>query len=73
MTYPLYIDAVVMRDFPAEGLRRGDVVVLVDHHFARDGTEGYSVEISETKERPWGVATIPTEFLRPVLKDKEAV
>ena len=30
---------------PAEHLRRGDIVKLVEHHVARDGEEGYSAEV----------------------------
>ena len=33
------------RDLPAERLKRGDIVKLVEHHVARDGEDGYSAEV----------------------------
>jgi hypothetical protein len=32
-------------DVPEHCLRRGDIVKLVDHHVASDGTERYSIEV----------------------------
>jgi hypothetical protein len=45
MKFELYTDAVLTRDVPEHKLKRGDVVKLVDHHFAPDGSEGYSIEV----------------------------
>lgn len=43
--FKLYTDAVLTSDVPEHRLKRGDVVKLVDHHFAPAGTEGYSIEV----------------------------
>jgi hypothetical protein len=45
MKQELYKDAVLMCDVPEHRLKRGDIVKLVDHHVAPDGTEGYSIEV----------------------------
>ena len=45
MTLELYTDAVLTCDVPEHRLKRGDIVKLVDHHVAPDGTEGYSIEV----------------------------
>jgi len=45
MKFELYTDAVLTRDVPEHKLKRGDVVKLVDHHVAPDGSEGYSIEV----------------------------
>ena len=45
MKFELYKDAVLTRDVPEHRLKRGDIVKLVDHHVARDGSEGYSIEV----------------------------
>jgi hypothetical protein len=45
MKFELYTDAVLTRDVPEHKLKRGDVVKLVDHHIAPDGSEGYSIEV----------------------------
>ncbi len=45
MKFELYTDAVLTCDVPEHRLKRGDVVKLVDHHVAPDGSEGYSIEV----------------------------
>jgi hypothetical protein len=45
MNLPLYTEAALSCDLPEQGLRRGDVVKLVDELKAPDGTPGYSVEV----------------------------
>ena len=42
MRFELYKGAALTRDLPAERLKRGDIVKLVEHHVARDGEDGYS-------------------------------
>jgi hypothetical protein len=44
MKFDLYTDVALKCEVPEYRLRRGDVVKLVDHHMAPDGTEGYSIE-----------------------------
>ncbi len=46
MKFELHTDVVLTCDLPEHRrLRRGDIVKLVDHHIAPDGTEGYSIEV----------------------------
>lgn len=45
MKFELYKDAVLTCDVPEHRLKCGDLVKLVDHHVARDGSEGYSIEV----------------------------
>lgn len=45
MKFDLYTDMALERDVPEHRLRRGDIVNLVDHHVAPDGTEGYSIKV----------------------------
>ena len=44
MKFELYTDAALACDVPEHRLRRGDLVKLVEHHVAPNGTEGYSIE-----------------------------
>ena len=41
MKEALYKDAVHMCNVPEHRFKRGDIVKLVDHHVAPDGTEGH--------------------------------
>ena len=43
-------DVVLARDLPKHRLKRGDIVKLVEHHVAPDGTEGYSAEVSRQSQ-----------------------
>ena len=45
MKFDLYTDVALSCDVPKHRLHRGDIVKLVDHHVAPDGTEGYSIEV----------------------------
>jgi len=45
MKLELYTDVALTCDLPEHRLRRSDIVKLVDHHVAPDGTEGYSIEV----------------------------
>ena len=45
MKFELYTDVALTCDLPVHRLLRGDIVTLVDHHMASDGTEGYSIEV----------------------------
>ena len=45
MRFDLYTDAALASDIPEHGLRRGDVVKIVDHHPSANGETGYSIEV----------------------------
>jgi hypothetical protein len=54
-----YTDAVLMCDVPEHRLKRGDIVKLVDHHVALDGTEGYSIEVFNAVGDTIAVTAVP--------------
>ena len=45
MKFELYIDVALTCDLPVHRLRRDDIVKLVDHHMASDGTKGYLIDV----------------------------
>ncbi len=59
-----------MGDIPSDGLRKGDVVRLVDHHFAPDGTEGYSIEVFNTLGETIAVTSVDEADLEPLRADE---
>ncbi len=65
----LYTDAVLARDVPDHGLRRGDIVKLVDHHMVRDGSEGYSIESFNALGVAIGVNAVQESALEPLRED----
>lgn len=70
MTFELYSDAALTRDMPKLGLRRGDVVKLVDHHVAPDGEEGYSIEVFNAIGDTIAVTAVPVSALEALREDE---
>ncbi|MBI2058408.1 MAG: DUF4926 domain-containing protein [Nitrospirae bacterium] len=66
----LYRDAVLTADLPKHGLRRGDIVKLVDHHVAPDGTEGYSIEVFNAVGDTIAVTAVPAASLEPLSENE---
>jgi hypothetical protein len=64
MRLNLYTDAVLACDVPEHRLKRGDIVKLVDHHVAPDGTEGYSIEVFNAVGDTIAVTAVALEPLR---------
>ena len=63
-------DVVLTRDVPAERLKRGDIVKLVEHHVARDGEDGYSAELFNAVGDTLAVITVPESALEPLREDE---
>ncbi|PIY48742.1 MAG: DUF4926 domain-containing protein, partial [Armatimonadetes bacterium CG_4_10_14_3_um_filter_66_18] len=59
MKLDLYDEAVLICDLPGHRLRSGDIVKVVDHHVARDGTEGYSIEVFNALGDTLAVTAVP--------------
>jgi hypothetical protein len=70
MKFQLYTDAALACDVPEHRLRRGDIVKLVDHHVAPDGTEGYSVEVFNAVGGTLAVITVPASALETLRPDE---
>jgi hypothetical protein len=70
MTFELYSEAALTRDLPEHNLRRGDVVVVIDHHVARDGEEGYSIEVFNATGDTIAVTTVLESHLEPLRSDE---
>ena len=70
MKLELYKDAVLTCDVPEHHLRRGDIVKLVDHHVAPDGTEGYSIEVFNAVGDTIAVTAVSVSALDPLREDE---
>jgi hypothetical protein len=70
MKFELYTDAVLTCDVPEHRLKRGDVVMLVDHHVAPDGTEGYSIEVFNAVGDTIAVTAVSETSLEPLREDE---
>ena len=70
MAFELYIDVALTRDMPELGLRRGDLVKVIDHHVAPDGEEGYSIEVFNAVGETIAVTTVPISALEALREDE---
>jgi len=70
MKLALYKDAALACDLPDHRLKRGDIVKLVDHHVAPDGTEGYSIEVFNALGDTIAVTAVPATALEPLREDE---
>ncbi len=65
MTLALYQRVVLTQDLPKEGLRAGDVGVIVEHYPARaDVPEGYEVEVFAAIGQTAAVVSVPESAVR---------
>lgn len=70
MRFELYTDVVLTCDLPEHRLRRGDIVKLVDHHVAPDGTDGYSIEVFNAVGDTIAVIAVPASALEALREDE---
>ncbi len=70
MKFELYTDVTLRCDVPEHRLRRGDIVKLVDHHVASDGTEGYSIEVFNALGDTIAVTSVPASALEALRQDE---
>lgn len=70
MKFDLYTDVALKCDVPEHRLRRGDIVKLVEHHVALDGTEGYSIEVFNAQGDTIAVTSVPASALEALRRDE---
>lgn len=65
MTFTLYQRVVLTEDLPAEGLRAGDIGVIVEHYAARENVaEGYELEFFAAAGQTIAVVSVPATAIR---------
>ena len=65
MTLAIYQRVVLTQDLPKEGLRAGDVGVVVEHYQARaDAPEGYELEVFAATGQTIAVVSVPASAVR---------
>lgn len=70
MKLELYHDVALTCDLPEHRLRRGDIVKLVDHHAAPDGTDGHSIEVFNAVGDTITVIAVPASALQALREDE---
>jgi hypothetical protein len=70
MKYALYTEMALGRDLPEHGLRRGDVVRIIDDCLCAGGREGYSVEVCNAVGETVAVTAVDEAVLEPLEADQ---
>jgi hypothetical protein len=72
MKFPLYSRVALAVDFLAEGIRRGDVATVVEHHASPEAEmePGYSVEVFNAVGETLAVLTLPESSLEALRCDE---
>jgi len=70
MKFELYKDAVLTSDLPEHRLKKGDLVKLVEHHIAVDGSQGYSAEVFNAVGDTLAVIAVAECNLKPLREDE---
>ena len=70
MTFDLYGEVALAYDLPAEGLRRGDVVTVVERLPTTAGEDGYILEVFNAVGETVKVIMVPASALEPLTSDK---
>jgi len=74
MDFTLYTEVILVQNMPEEGVRAGDIGVVVERHEVAGHETGYSVEFFDMLGNTVAVATVPGSALRvPTHEDKPAV
>ena len=69
MRLELYKEAVLTCDVQAHRLESGDLIKVVDHHVARDGTEGYYIEVFNALGDTIAVTAVPPRSSRCAMQE----
>ncbi len=59
-----YKRVVLTQELPKEGLRRGDVGVVVEHYAVDDAPRGYELEVFAANGQTVGVVSVPASGVR---------
>lgn len=70
MTHALSTDMALSRDVPSHGLRRGDVVRVIDRHPGPGGEEGCSIEVFNALGETVAVTAVDASALEPLRGDE---
>jgi hypothetical protein len=70
MKYALFTEMALCCDLPEPGLRRGDVVRIIDDYLSPGGREGYSVEVCNAVGDTIAVIVVEETVLEPLKSDE---
>ncbi len=70
MKYGLSQEVALTRDIPDNGLKKGDVATVVEHHPMPGGEDGYSLEVFNAVGDTIAVITVPESLIESLKEDE---
>ena len=70
MRFPLFKQVALTRDIPEDGLKKGDLAMVVDYHPGPDGEDGYSLEVFNAVGDAIAVTVVPESAIEALREDQ---
>jgi len=70
MKFPLFKQVALARDIPQDGLKKGDIAMVVDHHPGTGGEDGYSLEVFSAIGETIVVTVVPESAIEALRADQ---
>jgi hypothetical protein len=70
MKYKLFEEVTLLKDVTEKGLRKGDVVTIVEYHPNPGGEDGYSLEVFNVLGDTIAVITLPELAIAPLTENE---
>jgi Domain of unknown function (DUF4926) len=70
MKFPLFKQVALTRDIPQDGLKNGDIAMVVDHHPVPGGEDGYSLEVLNAVGETIVVTVVPESAIEALRADQ---
>ena len=70
MKFLLFKQVALARDIPQDGLKKGDIAMVVDHHPVTGGEDGYSLEVFSAIGETIVVTVVPESAIEALRADQ---
>ena len=70
MKFPLFKQVALARDIPQDGLKKGDIAMVVDHHPVTGSEDGYSLEVFSAIGETIVVTVVPESAIEALRADE---
>lgn len=70
MKYKLFVEIVLLNDFPEKGLQKGDIATIIDYHPVVTGKDGYTLEAFNALGDTISIVTVSESDIEPLQKNE---
>jgi len=70
MSFELFKEVALAKNFPDKKLKKGDVATIVEHHIVTEGEDGYSLELFNAVGDTITVLTVAESAIEPITENE---